>query len=124
MIFEEIAYGVDHHTSSFVTVITDKFIVDVNNLGVSISTEDDEDENPKQWLPSCAVLVLSDLEARFEYAREMGNYYPHLSPEDIFLVLRAFGAKETQAAIFANLDSLGRISVTLPENNHEKESRV
>ena len=110
----EAIYGVDSVTSSFVVVITEKFTLSINNMGISLSSEDDELDT-LLCLNDNQRGCLEEIRSRFKYAKQHGNHYPNLDAETIHQVLRTFGIQVELKDIYYNLDSLCRIECSIFE---------
>lgn len=101
----EIYYGVDHVTSTFITVLdTSK---DEDSRDYALFTADNQGINFSSNAPEKVIHLGEEYQKRYQIAREQGNLYPNLHPEDIIKILVAFDYPMTEQLkqnIYYNLD--------------------
>ena len=106
----EAYYGVDRVTSAFVVIITECFTLNINNMGVSLTSEDDE-LDPETKLTERQANRINTVRAHFESSRSMGNQFPNIDADVIWTIFECFGILVPKIDILANLDNFGRVQV-------------
>ena len=101
----EIYYGVDHVTSTFITVLdTSK---DEDSGDYTLFSADNQGVNCSPNATDKITRLTDEYKKRFQISRDRGNPYPNLHPEDIIKVLIAIDYPVTDKLkqnIYYNLD--------------------